>query len=66
MAEAKIDDFTKQAKQRYDELVKKLETAQAEVDKLKEQVKPLKSYLEAAGILEKPKRGRKKKDEAPQ
>lgn len=66
MAEVKMDDFTKQAKQRYEELVKKLETAQAEVDKLKEQAKPLKSYLEAAGILEKPKRGRKKKAEPAQ
>ena len=63
-----MDEFTKQAKTRYEELEKKIVANKEELAKLEAQQKPLKAYLMEAGVMEKPaqaKRGRKPRQENP-
>jgi len=52
----KMDDFTKQAKEKYDGLQKQEEKLKVEIAELQKEKKALKAYLIEKGILERRKR----------
>lgn len=56
-----MDELTAQVKSRYDKISKQIAEHQTEIEKLKKEQKPAFDYLVSAGVLEKPKRGRKAK-----
>ena len=53
--------FQDMAKERYDQLDGEIEKLELELKALKDEQKSIKAYLQAAGMIEKPKRGPRKK-----
>lgn len=61
MPKGKKKSFQDMAKERYDELDSEVEKLELDLKALKEEQKSIKAYLQAAGVIEKAKRGPKKK-----
>ena len=60
---AKEKDFKDSALEKYNELLKEIETKKSEIDGLEKEIKPLKAYLQTVGVLEVKRRGRRPKGE---
>ena len=59
---AKEKDFKDSALEKYNELLKEIETKKSEIDGLEKEIKPLKAYSQTVGVLEVKRRGRKPKE----
>ena len=55
----KTTNFIELAKQRYEELNVLIEDKRKETEQIKEEMKPIKTFLQSAGIIEKQRRGRR-------
>lgn len=53
-------NFIDLAKQRYEELQGMIGKKQQEMEKIKEEMVPIRTFLTSAGVIEKQKRGRRK------
>ena len=63
MARGQKKGFQDLAKERYDKLDGEIENLELQIKALKEEQKSIRSYLQAAGVIEKPKRGPRKKNQ---
>ena len=54
------DDFTELAKKKHAELTAEIEKLQKQLDDKKKELHPITVYLKEVGVIEKPKRNRKK------
>ncbi len=52
----KLDDFTKQAKDKYDDIIKQEDELKVKIGELQKEKKALKAYLVEKGVVQRPTR----------